>query len=139
MNYLFNNRDLTMDVVLLFRTYLRDYPNQIPDDDDDYSVACYIEEYEDNGKLCARLRDKNTNKIIVFWTSPHDAAAIEQENGLHEFLSDTKKMNHAELYKKDGTEYILIQAVLLSETNDTIELASYFAELFYWSNDSLWY
>lgn len=67
----------------------------------------------------------------MFWTSPRDAAVIEQKKGLLEFLSETKKMNHFELYKKGGAEYILIQAILLSETNDTIELASYFAELFY--------
>ena len=133
MSALFNNHNLSMDdpIVTLFQTYLEDYPNPIPYTDDDYSVSCYIEEYEDNGTLCARLRDKDTNKLIVFWTSPRDAAVIEQKKGLLEFLTETKKMNHFELYKKGGAEYILIQAIFLSETNDTIELASYFAELFY--------
>ena len=133
MSLLFNNHNLSMNdpIVSLFQTYLTDYPNSIPYTDDDYSVSCYIEEYENNGKLCARLRDKDTNKHVVFWTSPRDAKAIEQKKGLLDFLSETKNMNRSELYKEDGTEYILIQGVLLRETSDTIELASYFAELFY--------
>ena len=44
-------------------------------------------------------------------------------------------MNHPELYKKDGKESIIIQALFLSESNDTIELESYFAELFYSLSD----
>lgn len=136
MSALFNNHNLSTDnpIVSLFQTFLKDYPNPIPYTDDDYSVSCYIEEYENNGGLCARLRDKDTNKHIVLWTSPRDVAAIEQKKGLLEYLSEAKKMNRPELYKKDGTEYILIQAILLSETNDAIELASYFAELFYCLN-----
>lgn len=133
MGKFFNNHDLTMDnpIVSLFQGYLSDYPNSIPDSEDDYSLSCYIEEYEDKGKLCARLRDKDTNKKIIFWISPHDNTAVKQKNDWLEFLSDTKKMNHPELYKKDGNESIIVQALLLSESSDTIELASYFAELFY--------
>ena len=133
MNPYFNNHDLTMDnpVVALYREYLNDYPNQIPTTDEDYYIPCYIEEYEKDGKLCARLRDKAKNKKIVFWTSPFDSLAIEQKNGLLEFLSDTKRMNNAEFYKKDGTAEILVSAILLRETKNNIEVASYFAELFY--------
>ena len=49
MSTLFNNHDLTMDnsSVHLFQGYLNDYPNPIPDSEDDYSLSCYIEEYED--------------------------------------------------------------------------------------------
>ena len=71
----------------------------------------------------------------MFWISPNDSTAIEQRNELLKFLSDTKKMNHPEFYKKDGKESIIIQALFLSESNDTIELASYFAELFYSLSD----
>ena len=133
MGKFFNNHDLTMDnpVVPLFQGFLGDYPNPIPDSDDDYSLSCYIEEYEDQGRLCARLRDKDTDKKVVFWISSNDSTALEQRNELLEFLSDTKRMNHPELYKKDGNESIIVQAILLSESEDTIELASYFAELFY--------
>lgn len=129
----FNNYDLTIDDQTIFSCegYLSDYPNQIPEQDDDYSVSCYIEEYNKNGKLCARLRDKHTNKKIVFWTSPHDELAYEQKNDLLSFLSETKKMNNPEFYKKDGKAWIMIQAILLSETKDIIELASYCSELFY--------
>lgn len=138
MNPNFNDHDLldhdlrTDDsIISLYTAYLKDYPNELPDITDEYSVHCYIEEYEENGKSCARFRDKETNREIVFWTSPRDTAAIEQENDLLEFLSQTKKMNNREFYKKDGTDCILIQAILLSESSDTIEVASYFVELFY--------
>lgn len=138
MNSNFNDHDLldhdlrTDDsIISLYTAYLKDYPNELPDITDEYSVHCYIEEYEENGKSCARFRDKETNREIVFWTSPRDTAAIEQENDLLEFLSQTKKMNNREFYKKDGTDCILIQAILLSESSDTIEVASYFVELFY--------
>ncbi len=127
------DHDLLTDdsIISLYTAYLKDYPNELPDITDEYSVYCYIEEYEENGKSCARFRDKETNREIVFWTSPRDASAIEQKNGLLEFLFETKKKNNSEFYKKDGTDCILIQAILLSESSDTIEVASYFVELFY--------
>lgn len=133
MSTLFNNHDLTMDnpIVPLFQGYLKDYPNPIPDSEDDYSILCYIEEYENQGRLCARLRDKATNKKVVFWLSPRDKTAAKQKYELLEFLSDAKRMNRPDFYKKDGDESIVVQALLLSESDDTIELASYFAELFF--------
>lgn len=133
MNQYFNNHDLTFDnpLVSTFNSYLEDYPNPIPESDDDYSLSCYIEEYQTENGLAARLRDKSSDKKIVFWSSPNDANAIEQKRGLLMFLSDTKRMNNPEYFKKDGIAYILIQGILLKETEDTIELASYFAELFY--------
>lgn len=129
----FNDHDLRTDdsIISLYTAYLKDYPGELPDITDEYSVYCYIEEYEENGELCARFRDKETNREIVFWTSPRDASAIEQKNDLLEFLSETKKKNNSEFYKKDGTDCILIQAILLSESSDTIEVSNYFVELFY--------
>ncbi|MDE7234925.1 MAG: hypothetical protein K2N29_07730 [Ruminiclostridium sp.] len=130
----FNNHNLTdFTTISLYQSYLTDYPNPIPNDEGDYSVYCYIEEYKENGKLHTRLRDKYTNKEVVFWTSPKDALAVEQKNGLLEFLSETKKMNNTKFYKKDGADCIVVQAILLNETSDTIVISSYFAELFYLS------
>lgn len=133
MDRFFNNHDLTFDnpIVSAFNSYLADYPDLVPEGDDDYSLSCYIEEYQTENGIAARLRDKSSDKKIVFWTSPNDPNAIEQKRGLLMFLSDTKRMNNPDFLKKDGTAYILIKGFLLKETEDTIELASYFAELFY--------
>jgi hypothetical protein len=96
-------------IVHLLHGYLSDYPKPIPDSDDYYSISCYIEEYKDQVRLCARLRDKDTNKKVVSWIISNDSTAVEQRNELLEFLSDTKRMNHPELYKKDGNESIIVQ------------------------------
>ena len=133
MNQFFNNHDLTFDnpIVSAFNSYLMDYPTPFPESDDDYSLSCYIEEYPTPNGIAARLKDKSSGKKIEFWTSPNDPNAIEQKRGLLLFLSETKRMNNPDYFKKDGKAYILIQGILLKEKVDTIELASYFAELFY--------
>ena len=111
MDRFFNIHDLTFDnpIVSVFNSYLADYPDLVPESDDDYSVSCYIEEYQTDNGIAARLRDKSSDKNIVFWTSPNDPNAIEQKRGLLMFLSDTKRMNNPDYFKKDGTSYILIR------------------------------
>ena len=81
--------------------------------------------------MCNNLLDCYIGKKIELWTSPNDPNAIEQKRGLLLFLSETKRMNNPDYFKKDGKAYILIQGILLKEKVDTIELASHFAELFY--------
>ncbi len=139
MNKYFNRHDLTMNNPLVqeFQAYLKDYQEPMPKTDDDYAVSCYIEEYMKDGKLAARLRDKKSNKSIVLWTSPNDPNAIEHWKGLLEFMSDTKRMNKPDFFDRNGKSSIMVAALLLKETEDTILLSSYFAELFYQEDASL--
>lgn len=134
----FNNHDLTEDdpMVPIFQSFIMNYPN-LPEEDkdnEDEDYYCYVEEYQNEKGLCARLRDKNTGKLIVFWTSPNDPNAIEQKRGLLQFLSEVKMTNDDEYFKKDGKKSILVQGIFLSENDTEIELASYLAELFYVSS-----
>ena len=137
MGKLFNNSDLSPDdpLVWLFQSYLNDYPDGTPKLTDDLQdLTCYIEEYQDNGILCSRLRDKKTDKKIEFWTHPHDTNADEIKKEWLEWLSETKEMNVDDLYKRNGKEWIIFQGYILNETNETIILSSYFSELFYQLN-----
>ena len=134
MGKFFNNSNLSIDdpIVSLFQSYLQKNPYGTPKLVDDLEdLTCYIEEYQDNGVLCARLRDKKTNKIIEFWISPLDKNADEIKKEWLEWLSETKGMNVNDLYKRNGKEWIIFQGYVLFETNDTIILSSYFSELFY--------
>ena len=133
MSILFNNHDISFDdpIISLFQSYINDYPKRIPETEDDYSLSCYIDECKTGNEVVSQLRDKATNKKIVLWTSPKDKRAIEHKQGLLSFFSEAKEMNNPDFYKQDGEGYILLQAILLNETKTTIEVASYFAELFY--------
>lgn len=127
----FNNHNLDKNNILT-KEYIRfvsSYPNKIGGVKE---FLCYIEEYKnEKGQLCARLKDKETNKKIVLWTSPLDVYAVEQKRGLLKFLSDTKKMNVLDLFKKDGKDYIVLQALFGEENDNEILVISYFAEFFY--------
>ena len=137
----FNNSHLTIDNVLtsLYAGYLKDYPKPIPTDDDkeDYEVSCYVEEYVENGETFTRFRERKTNKIISFWMSPFDQIIDEQKREMQELFSDIKRMNKEEIYKKDGNVWVVISAIFLDETEDTIEVASYFSEVFFSTSDPL--
>ena len=139
MGKYFNIEGLSMDspLIELFQSYLEDYPDPIPDTDEDYSVNCYIEEYNNNGRLAARLRDKETNKKISFWASPNDIYAPEMKKELLIFMSDTKRMNKPDFFDRNGKSSIYIMARLLKETDDMILLSGYFAELLYQGDASL--
>lgn len=138
MGKYFNIEGLTMDSPLidLFRSYIDDYPDPIPSDNE-VEYFCYIEEYTKDGKLAARLRDKETNKKITFWVSPNDILAPEMKHELLMFMSDTKKMNKPDFFNRNGKSSIYVTAILLKESDDEILISGYFAELLYQGDASL--
>lgn len=72
-------------------------------------IECYIEEYiNDNFKLCARLRDKKTNKHVIL-----EINNIMDKNKFLNFLSqakiqletqEIKKMNRTKVHLSDNLE-----------------------------------
>lgn len=81
---------------------------------------CYIEEYtNDNGKLCARLREKKSNKKIViegnFFVWSH----------LLRFLSQAKKNLSImpTVYDRDGTDIVAVRGIKQLEDADSINVS----------------
>ena len=127
---MFNDHNLNPDELITkyYHSLISTYPDEFSETEE---IAAYIEEYYNQGALCARLRERTTNKKVVFWTSPFDSNPLEQKNGLLNFLSESKKMNVPELYNRKSNSYIVIQGIFGKETEDEIEVISYLAELFY--------
>lgn len=77
---------------------------------------CYIEEYFSNGALCARLRDKSSNKQVILVNA--DRAHFLQ------FLS-VAKMQIAVMptvFERNGEDYISVQGFLAKEDAESIYL-----------------
>ena len=69
-------------------------------------ISCYIEEYSNqNGKLCARLRDKASNKKVVLMGHNTD------KNHLLRFLTQAKIAKPAEPVNGQDERRILCAAV----------------------------
>ena len=82
-------------------------------------LNCYIEEYQnEKGALCARLRDKASNKRVVILGDSYDKEHLIQ------FLSAAKK--HMEImptvYDRDGTDSVAVRGVLHNEGLEIIEI-----------------
>lgn len=80
---------------------------------------CYIEEYQNEiGNLCARLREKKSNRKIVI------AGDMLTKDHFLRFLSAAK--NHIEImptvYDRNGTDSVAIRGIIQHEDADTIEL-----------------
>lgn len=80
-------------------------------------LSCYIEEYyNDNGTLCARIRDKVSNKRIVIWSN--------DKGHFLRFLSSAKKYYNLmpTIFDKDGTDIIVVHGLVESENDEIIEV-----------------
>jgi len=128
----FFNKNISPDSELfpINEKFFYDYGKAIPDADN-YEVSCYIEEYTTEKGLCARIRDKMTNKRVCFWFSPYDVGCYEWKNDYLKYLSDIKRLNNLEYYKRDGEAWIQLSAILLKESDDEILVSSYFAEFLF--------
>lgn len=79
--------------------------------------CCYIEEYKnEHNKICARLRDKISNKKISM-TGSH-----VNKNHLLLFLSQAKLNQRimSTVYDREGADIVAVRGVMISEDNDHI-------------------
>lgn len=84
--------------------------------------ACYIEEYESEKGLAARLRDKKTNKKIKIL-----ATSLEQKMHLLRFLSTAKlyKGIMPTVFNRDGKDVVAVYGVKRKENKNTITVDIY--------------
>lgn len=79
--------------------------------------SCYIEEYENvEGKLCVRLRDKDTNKKIVI------SGINADKDHLLRFISQAKINLHLmpTVFDKNGTDIVAVRGNKESEDEEEI-------------------
>jgi len=77
---------------------------------------CYIEEYTVNNALCARLRDKDSNRHIVFTNG--------DKKHFLQFLSVAKQQSAVmpTVFERNGEDIILVQGILEKEDSEHIYL-----------------
>lgn len=78
---------------------------------------CYIEEYESENGLAARLRDKRTNKKISI-----QATSLEGKRHFLQFLSTAKNNKEVmpTIFDRDGADVIAVYGVKKKEDQNTI-------------------
>lgn len=78
---------------------------------------CYIEEYESENGLAARIRDKKTNKKIVILVT-----SLEEKVYFLRFLSDAKlnKAMMPTVFDRDGKDVIAVYGTKQKENKNTI-------------------
>lgn len=82
---------------------------------------CYIEEYyNEAGRLCARVRDKDSNKRIVILYNND----IELKTHFLMFLSAAKNYTYLmpTVYDRNGTDAVLIHGLVVNEDADSVEI-----------------
>ena len=83
-------------------------------------LDCYIEEYKnESGSLCARLRDKASNKCVVI--QGDDA----QKRHLLRFLSTAKK--HIDvmptIFQREGKDVVAVRGIIKNRVDDSLEVS----------------
>lgn len=78
---------------------------------------CYIEEYESENGLAARIRDKKTNKKIVILVT-----SLEEKVYFLRFLSGAKlnKAMMPTVFDRDGKDVIAVYGTKQKENKNTI-------------------
>ena len=94
-------------------------------------ISCYIEEYNNqNGKLCARLRDKTSNKKVVLMghnTDKNHLLRFFAQAKIHQDIMPT-------IYDKDGKDIVAVRGYIVSDVpeeivvNIDIEMGGYLFE-----------
>lgn len=80
-------------------------------------ICCYIEEYQNSsGQLCARIRDKKTNKTVSL-----SGNNVNKKHFLM-FLSQAKLQKEImpTIYDREGSDIIAIRGYVSSETDEEI-------------------
>lgn len=82
-------------------------------------ISCYIEEYRNqNGVLCARLRDKSSNKKVILSGQNAEKAhflTFLSQAKIHQDVMPT-------IYEKDGTDIVAVTGYVMSVTSEEIEV-----------------
>lgn len=80
-------------------------------------INCYIEEYNnEKGNLCARLREKETNKKVTM------IGVNVDKTHLIKFLSQAK-LNQSimpTIYEREGKDIIAVRGIIQSQNKDEI-------------------
>lgn len=80
-------------------------------------INCYIEEYNnEKGNLCARLREKETNKKVTM------IGVNVDKKHLMKFLSQAK-INQSimpTIYEREGKDIIAVRGIIQSQNEDEI-------------------
>ncbi len=82
-------------------------------------ISCYIEEYKNSaGQLCARIRDKKTNKIVAL-----SGSSVDKRHFLM-FLSKAKMQQGImpTIYDRGGSDIIAVRGYIASETDAEINV-----------------
>lgn len=81
-------------------------------------LSCYIEEYNENGNLNARLRDKETDKKIVL------VGKSMNKNHFLKFLSQVKINQNVmpTIFDKNGVDIVAVRGSVLSTSDEKIEI-----------------
>ena len=81
---------------------------------------CYIEEYTNvKGQLCARLREKKSNKKIVI-----DGNSFVWDHLLHFLLQAKKNLDiMPTVYDRDGTDIVSVRGIKQLEDADSINVS----------------
>lgn len=82
-------------------------------------ILCYIEEYKNqDGKLCARLKDKESNKKVIL--VGHNA----DKNHLLTFLAQAKIHRDMvpTIYDRYGEDIVAVRGYVMSVTPEEIEI-----------------
>lgn len=80
-------------------------------------IDCYVEEYcNTQNQLCARIRDKKTNKKVCMCGEIYDKIHFLR------FLSQCKINNQImpTIYQRNGSDVIAVRGTLVSESDDEI-------------------
>lgn len=80
-------------------------------------INCYIEEYNnEKGNLCARLREKETNKKVTM------IGVNVDKTHLIKFLSQAKLNQEImpTIYEREGKDIIAVRGIIQSQNKDEI-------------------
>ena len=83
-------------------------------------LDCYIEEYRsESGSLCARLRDKVSDKRVIIQGDD------EVKHHLLRFLSAAKKHSDAmpTVFQRKGTDIVVVRGIIKSDDAGSIEVS----------------
>lgn len=86
-------------------------------------INAYLEEYENNDLLNARLRDKSTNKKVVFVSSMSEAAKDKTDLLLFLNACQTQRGLFPDLFTRNGNlDVVKVKGELITENDDEIQL-----------------
>ena len=93
--------------------------------DDEYEerqLECYIEQFLSEGKICYRLKDRNTGKRVVFDFENRNFDFFDFRDKLMAAFCDADDDMIGEMEKKDGQWWIFISGPIKYENKNMIAI-----------------